>query len=79
MLAAALCVAMLLTGCRIGDTQIVWKTDKLNHPKYVFQVNDRTCDVKQAKLYLCNYRNRDGSAYGIDLGSYDYNASSLEQ
>ena len=79
MLAAALCVVMLLTGCRIGDTQIVWKTDKLNNHKYVFQVNDRTCDVKQAKLYLCNYRNLYGSAYGIDLWSYDYNESSLEQ
>ena len=79
MLAAALCVAMLLTGCRIGDTQIVWKTNKLNNHRYVFQVNDRTCDVKQAKLYLCNYRNLYGSAYGIDLWSYDYNASSLEQ
>lgn len=72
------CIAMLLTGCRIGNTQIVWKNAKINSRKYVFQINDKTCDLKQAKLYLCNYQNLYGHVYGMDLWQYDFGEESLE-
>lgn len=77
--AALLLSASLLTGCQVGDTQIVFKPVQLNTHKYLFQINERTCDVQQALLYLCNYRNLYGSAYGIDLWEYDYGTQSLEQ
>lgn len=78
-LAAIGCVSVLLTGCRFGSTEVVWEKKQLNNHRYVFQINDRTCDMKRAKLYLCNYRNLYGSAYGIDLWEYDYGTDSLEQ
>lgn len=78
-LAAIGCVLVLLTGCRFGSTEVVWEKKQLNNHRYVFQINDRTCDMKRAKLYLCNYRNLYGSAYGIDLWEYDYGTDSLEE
>lgn len=75
----ALLFVLMLTGCQIGDTQVVFKPVQIGTHKYLFQINDRTCDVQQARLYLCNYRNLYGSAYGIDLWEYDYGTDSLEQ
>lgn len=76
---AAVGISVLLSGCRIGNTEVVWEKAATGTSKYVFQINERTCDVRQALLYLCNYRNLYGSAYGIDLWEYDYGADSLEQ
>lgn len=76
---AALLAASLMTGCQVGDTQIVFRPVQMNTHKYLFQINERNCDVQQGKLYLCNYRNLYGSAYGIDLWEYDYGTESLEQ
>ncbi len=76
---AAFGLSVLLSGCRIGNTKVVWEKAATGTGKYVFQINGRTCDVRQALLYLCNYRNLYGSAYGIDLWEYDYGADSLEQ
>lgn len=56
-----------LTGCTVGNTEIRMETGQLKNRKTVFRVNDYKCDVKLAKLYLCNYCNLYGSAYGLDL------------
>ncbi|MCD7709019.1 MAG: peptidyl-prolyl cis-trans isomerase [Clostridiales bacterium] len=78
-----ICLAcVLLSGCRIGDTEIIlqWQNPKpkTDH-RYIFQINDEKCDVRQAKIYLCNYRNIYGDAYGIDLWEYDFGDDSLEE
>ncbi|MCM1284173.1 MAG: peptidyl-prolyl cis-trans isomerase [Muribaculaceae bacterium] len=78
-LLAAVCALSVCTGCRVGDTELVWKADKLGSHKYVFTVNGTACDIRQAKLYLCNYRNLYGNAYGMDLWEQDYGDESLEQ
>lgn len=64
---AACMVSTVLTGCRVGDTEIRIEGRQLNNQRTIFEVNDYKCSIKQAKLYLCNYRNLYGEAYGQDL------------
>jgi foldase protein PrsA len=59
--------ASLLSGCRIGDTEIKLEAGQLKNHKSVLKINNEKCDSKTAKLYLCNYRNLYGNAYGVDL------------
>lgn len=73
------CALTCFTGCQIGKTKFVWREEKKISRKYLFSLSDVTCDVKQAKLYLCNYRNLYGTVYGIDLWQYDFGERSLEQ
>lgn len=72
-----LCI-LFTTGCSVKGTKIVFGEPKVNKPEYIFQVNDTTCHVVQAKLFLANYRNLYGKAYGIDLWQNDYEAEQLE-
>lgn len=60
----------LLTGCRIGDTEIVL-IKKRTDQKTVFSVNSTKCSVIEAKLYLCNYKNLYGNPFDIDLWEND--------
>ena len=53
--AAVLLTATMLTGCEIGNTEITFDIKHTN--KHVaFAVNDTKCSIKEAKLYLCNYK-----------------------
>lgn len=61
------CVAAACSGCKIGNTQIQLSAGQLRNHKTIFRINDDKCDVRYAKLYLCNYRNLYGKAYGTDL------------
>ncbi|MCH5332760.1 MAG: peptidyl-prolyl cis-trans isomerase [Agathobacter sp.] len=67
------------TGCQVGKTRFVWHEEKKISRKHLFSMNNVTCDLKQAKIYLCNYRNLYGNAYGIDLWQYDFGEGTLEQ
>lgn len=75
----AVCVSMQLAGCQLGNTKFVWREEKPVSRKDLFSVNETTCDIRIAKLYLCNYRNLYGNAYGINLWQYDFEEESLEQ
>ena len=61
-----------LTGCTIGDTEIVLNMNTVTGHKYVFSVNGDKCTKEEARLYLCNYQNMYGHAYGLNLWEYDY-------
>ena len=78
LLAAISLATVSLTGCKVGNTQIKLESIRLSNNKSVFQINDYKCSLKLAKLYLCNYRNLYGSAYGMDLWQYDFGDASLE-
>lgn len=78
-----LCLALALlsgclTGCTIGNTEIVWNTNSVGR-KHVFSINGNKCTKEEARLYLCNYQNILGHAYGIDLWAYDYSKMDKEQ
>lgn len=69
-----LAVALLsapLTGCSIGNTEIVIDMNSVGR-NHVFSINGDKCNKEEAKLYLCNYQNIYGTAYGMNLWKYDY-------
>ena len=77
LLAAALFFCMLLTGCQIGDKSIVVIKPLGN--RYVFQIGDVSCSLKEAKVYLANYQNIYGEAYTLNLWEHDFGNNSLEE
>ena len=77
LLAVCLLFCVLLTGCQIGDKSIVVLKPLSN--RYVFQIGEVSCGVKEAKLYLANYQNIYGEAYTLDLRGHDFGDESLEE
>ena len=74
LITLCLAVALLsstLTGCMIGDTEIVLNTNSVGR-RHVFSINGDKCTKEEARLYLCNYQNIYGYVYGINLWEYDY-------
>ena len=62
-LMAALTVPSL-GGCKVGNTQIRLSSGQLRNHNAIVRINDHKYDIRYAKLYLCNYRNLYGKAYG---------------
>ena len=77
LLAAGLLFCLILTGCQIGDKSIVVLKPLGN--RYVFQIGDVSCSLKEAKVYLANYQNIYGEAYTLNLWEHDFGNSSLEE
>lgn len=74
-ISAAACMALLLSGCQIGDKVIV--VSKTPNSRQVFQIDRSICELKEAKVYLANYQNIYGTAYTIDLWQHDFGEPSL--
>ena len=72
-----LCMSLLLGGCRIGNREIVVSGTLTD--KQVFKINKTACGLKEARVYLTNYQNIYGTAYGIDLWKHDFGENSLEK
>lgn len=70
-------VSVMLTGCRIGDKELVFDFQKVGKHT-VFSIDDIGCDLVEARLYLCNYKNLYGNAYGINLWESNIDRSTLE-
>lgn len=75
--ACACCMAVILSGCQIGNKEIV-VSGSLNN-KQVFEMDKTACGLKEAKVYLTNYQNIYGTAYTIDLWQHDFGDDSLTQ
>lgn len=68
------CFCMLLgglTGCSVGGKKIVFDVHGVRKD-ILFSINDVSCDLKEAKVYLCNFKNLYGEAYGIDLWNKEF-------
>lgn len=63
--------ASTLTGCTIGNTEIVLDMNSVGR-NHVFSINGDKCSREEARLYLCNYQNIYGNAYGLNLWEHDY-------
>lgn len=68
-------MAMLLSGCQIGNRDII-VTNALSN-KQIFKIEGTACGLKEARVYLTNYQNIYGTAYGIDLWQHDFGDDSL--
>lgn len=67
----------LFTGCTIGNTEFVIDLNNAGRND-IFSINGKDCTKDEARLYLCNYQNIYGSAYGIDLWQYDYSNMDID-
>ena len=71
-------MSIMLTGCQVGEKKFVLDLHRVGKST-VFSIDDTECHVKEAKLYLCNYKNLYGNAYGVDLWESDFDKTSLEE
>lgn len=71
-------IVIMLSGCRIGDKEYIFDTGMISQST-IFKINGEKCSVKQAYIYLCNYKNLYGHVYGVDLWEQDFKEEELEQ
>lgn len=67
----------MLSGCQVGNTKIVFLQPV--HHNQVFKIGDEDCKKKEAKVYLANYSNIYGNAYGVNLWKQKSKSEDLEQ
>ena len=72
-----LAVILCLNGCNFGKTSAVFSEDLGKNE--VFRIGNTVCTLPKAKVYLCNYQNIYGSAYGINLWEHETEDHSLEE
>lgn len=74
-------IACVLSGCRIGNTEITFSGQPVTAviSRDVFTLGEAGCGIKEARVYLSNYQNIYGTAYGIDLWQHDFGDDSLIQ
>ena len=70
-----LCLSLLLSGCKIGNKDVVVSGSLSG--RSVFKIGSTSCSLKEAKVYLVNYQNIYGTAYGLDLWKHDFGDNSL--
>ena len=75
MTACVCALSMALTGCQIGNKDIV--VSGTLSCMQVFTLDKSACSLKEAKVYLANYQNIYGTAYTIDLWQHDFGDASL--
>lgn len=75
MTACVCALSMALTGCQIGNKDIV--VSGTLSSRQVFTLDKSACSLKEAKVYLANYQNIYGTAYTIDLWQHDFGNASL--
>lgn len=74
---AITCLAVLMCGCRIGNADVVLTTNLSDDE--AFCIGKKTVSISEAKVYLCNYQNIYGSAYGMNLWENDAHKEELQQ
>lgn len=68
--------ATLCSGCKFGKTAVVFTTTLSD--KEVFRIEKEVCSIEEARVYLCNYQNIYGNAYGVNLWEHVSDSHSLE-
>lgn len=76
-IACVLTMALLLCGCQVGNTKVVL-LKPVSHSQ-VFKIDKEVCKKKEAKVYLTNYMNIYGNAYGVSLRTQKSVQKDLEQ
>ncbi len=77
LLAVATLATIGTVGCRVGDTEVVLTSEFAEDE--VFRIGEKSCSMAAAKVFLTNYQNLYGTAYGIDLWNHDVGNDNLEQ
>jgi len=75
-LAVVCMVCQFLTGCSIGGKEVVLTNGVGSRD--VFIIEDVSCSLTEAKVYLANYQNIYGKSYGIDLWEQKFQNTKLK-
>lgn len=78
ILAGTLLLSVILSGCKIGKTELVLKEEEKN-PREVFRIGEESCELTEVKVYLANYQNIYGKSYGIDLWEQKFQEEKLKK
>lgn len=76
MAALALSCAVLLSGCQVGNIRFVF-IEPIG-PREVFKIDHEVCKDNEARLYLANYANIYGNAYGAKMWKQESKVKQLE-
>ncbi|MGN0485467.1 MAG: peptidyl-prolyl cis-trans isomerase [Lachnospiraceae bacterium] len=76
-IAVALSASLFLSGCSIAGKEIRLTTGLSK--QQLFEINDTVCTMPEAKIYLMNYQNIYGTAYGVDLWKNEAYRKKMEQ
>lgn len=73
---AGVLLISMLTGCSLerGDVVVSFLTGDAE----LLTIGETACPVSYAKVFLCNYQNIYGKAYGLDLWKHDFGDQDLE-
>jgi len=77
IISLALCLTILLGGCQFGGRQVKFTLGLGGQD--VFKIGKTTISLTQAKVYLCNYQNIYGNAFGLNLWQDKSTEDSLQQ
>ncbi len=73
---ALLSLSLMMAGCSLGKSSVAFTTTL--GAKDVFKIEDTVCTLPEVKVFLCNYQNIYGSAYGVNLWEHEADMVSLE-
>ncbi len=77
LMALVLAGSIGVSGCQVGKTKVVFTSGFSD--KEVFRVGGKVCSLSEAKVFLTNYQNLYGTAYGVNLWEQDFGEQDLEQ
>ena len=70
-------LVFLLSGCQVGNTEVTFASELSDQE--VFRIGDEICSLSEARVFLTNYQNLYGTAYGVNLWEHDFGDDSLEE
>ncbi|WP_022751096.1 peptidylprolyl isomerase [Eubacterium sp. 14-2] len=77
MLAGCMILVLNLSGCKLGNTQVMVGGDFSDNE--VFKMKDIVCTLPEARVVLTNYQNMYATMYGIDLWNHEFPDNDLEK
>lgn len=75
--ALGLLVSLVISGCKIGNTQVVVSSGFSGNE--VFQINNESCTLSEARVFLTNYQNIYATMYGVNLWRHQSGNEELEK
>lgn len=76
ILPVILLISMTVSGCRLGNTEVVVSSGIGKNE--IFKMQDEVCTLSEARVFLANYRNIYATMYGVDLWKHKFKNNELE-
>lgn len=76
ILAAVLFMSITVSGCKVGNTEVVVSSGFTGNE--VFRIKDEVCTLSEARVFLTNYQNIYANMYGVNLWKHEFQENELE-